>query len=706
MRIRIMSAFFPEMENPLSWSFEQEAHLLVTIGYGAFDDAPPTAHHQDWTLYVGDVTLPLSQAKVDGNEFHWWGAGIQNVFAEWTSSTPVRIGIMETPYADQPEAVVPGVPRRVYADASGSSGIIVRWWKPHSDGGSAVTGYKVQWKEAGDSWTDAAAVSEKPADRTSTLAGRATITGLTAGTLYTVRVVATNAVGDSQPTPDAVARPQSVAAQLPESFVNGRTLTLRYGRDLDSGSKPAPGSFVVIVNGGIRSVDSVAISGREVRLTLSSAVSAADTVTWTYQEPVDPTAAALRDSQHNYQDDGGHRGMSEATNQTPRSTLEALTARFTNVPASHDGETTFTFNIEFSDSVWMSRGFPRNDMLRVSGGTVTSAHWIDRNTRTWAVTVRPQTQGNITVTLPEPAGNACTGTRAAGAVCAPGDRRLSARATTTIPIAQTQNANAPATGSPGIDGSPRVGETLTATTSGVADADGMTGAAFAYQWIRQDLATQTDTDIEGATDSIYTVAAEDAGQALKVRVTFTDDAGNQESVTSYGVIASDGPAGASGSSDSEPSDSGSSDPEPSDPEPSDPEPSDPEPSKSPVTDAPIADAAEEVGPALTASIHDAPDSHDGRAFTFELRFSEQFEISFRTLRDDAFTVTGGKVVRARRLEKGSNVGWAIRVRPDSSADVTVVLPAAVDCDATGAICTDDGRMLSTRLDLTVRGPDG
>ena len=66
----------------------------------------------------------------------------------------------------------------------------------------------------------------------------------------------------------------------------------------------------------------------------------------------------------------------------------------------------------------------------------------------------------------------------------------------------------------------------------------MTSAVFAYQWVRHDLATETDTEIEGATGQTYDVAAEDGGKALKVRVTFTDDAGNEESLTSYAVIAS------------------------------------------------------------------------------------------------------------------------------------------------------------------------
>ena len=38
--------------------------------------------------------------------------------------------------------------------------------------------------------------------------------------------------------------------------------------------------------------------------------------------------------------------------------------------------------------------------------------------------------------------------------------------------------------------------------------------------------------------------------------------------------------------------------------------------------------------------------------------------------------------------------------------VTVVLPPTSDCDADGAVYTGDGRRLSSRLELTVFGPEG
>ena len=112
--------------------------------------------------------------------------------------------------------------------------------------------------------------------------------------------------------------------------------------------------------------------------------------------------------------------------------------------------------------------------------------------------------------------------------------------------------------------------------------------------------------------------------------------------------------------------------------------------------------------ALTAQFLDVPSSHDGQtAFTFELRFSEEFPLSYRTLRDHALAVAGGSVQKARRLERDSdtpNLRWEITVSPDGSSEVTIQLPGTTDCDVAGAICTKDGRMLSSRLEATVGGP--
>ena len=89
--------------------------------------------------------------------------------------------------------------------------------------------------------------------------------------------------------------------------------------------------------------------------------------------------------------------------------------------------------------------------------------------------------------------------------------------------------NTPATGAPTISGTVQVGGTLTASTSSIADADGLTNVSYSYRWIRRG---STDTDITGATDSSHTLVDADEGQNIKVKVTFSDDAGNEETLTS------------------------------------------------------------------------------------------------------------------------------------------------------------------------------
>ena len=211
------------------------------------------------------------------------------------------------------------------------------------------------------------------------------------------------------------------------------------------------------------------------------------------------------------------------------------------------------------------------------------------------------------------------------------------------------SANTPATGAPTISGDAYVGETLTAETSAIDDADGLGNPGYGYQWVRYD--ETTDSDITGANSSTYTLVEDDEGNAIRVRVSFTDDGGNPEELTSE------------------------------------------------------ATAAVEPAP-LTTETSDEPKSHNGTdAFTFRMAFSEDISISYTVFRDHSFETTNGSITKARRVN-GSSSLWEITVEPDSDADVTVVLPVTTDCAAQGAVCTSDGRKLSNSVELTVAGPRG
>ena len=107
------------------------------------------------------------------------------------------------------------------------------------------------------------------------------------------------------------------------------------------------------------------------------------------------------------------------------------------------------------------------------------------------------------------------------------DETLTSTATATVEAPP----NNPATGAPTVSGTAQVGETLTVDTTGIADADGLTNATFTYQWLAD------DADIAGATGSTYTLADADESKAIKVQVSFTDDGGNDETLTSAATDA-------------------------------------------------------------------------------------------------------------------------------------------------------------------------
>ena len=341
-----------------------------------------------------------------------------------------------------------------------------------------------------------------------------------------------------------------------------------------------------------------------------------------------------------FTDDAGN-AESVTSAATAAVTQPPLTASTHDVPESHDGATAFTFELRFSEEP--GGGFSattlRDQALTVSGGTITNVRQLEtgKNLK-WEITLQPSGNEEVTVILPPTIDCADQ-----DAICTGDGRGLSVGQAILVLGPQ----NSAATGAPTISGTARAGETLTAITTGISDADGLTNASFTYQWLAD------NTDISGATSSSYTVAAADEGKVIKVRVSFTDDAGNAETLTSAATTAV-------------------------------------------------------ARPPLTATVYEKPSSHDGsNSFIFELRFSENMEsFSYTTLQNHALTVTGGSVSKARRLEAGKNVRWEITVQPSSNADVTIVLPITTDCSVQGAICTGDGRKLSSRVGLTINGPGG
>ena len=592
-----------------------------------------------------------------------------------------------------------------------------------------------------------------------------TISGLKWGIPYEARVIAVNEAGDSEPS-NVVTFPKqpepSGSLLYPQSAtVDGATLVLIFDRTLDDNVSLPTSAFTVTVGGEPRPVSAVSVSGSTVTLTLASPVAAGETVAVDYERPDGPDF--IRDNQgaeaSSFIDWSVTNNTAEAqeadTDTEPQQEATPLTAVFQNILVSHDGSSQFRIRILFSEDIGISYKTLRDHVLTVTGGNVVNAGRVDGRNDLWTVIIDPDGTGDVTIVLPitedcdaqgaictgdgrmlstglevtvngpeltanlesgseltasvesvpdshngsdafsirialseEPeedfsyvtmrdyvftvTGGSVTGARylappgnmrweitvtpdsngdvtivllpttdcdALGAVCTGDGRMLSSAISLLVPGPST-----PATGAPAISGTAQAGQTLTADTSGIGDADGMEDAAFEYQWLAD------DAEIDGATNNAYALTDADVGKVFRVRVSFTDDNGNRETLTS--------------------------------------QPTDAVAPRSP----------------LAASVHDNPSSHDGQTgFTFELRFSEEPDVSFKTLRDHAFTVTGGDVTQARQLEQGSNLRWEITVEPTGDAAVTVTLPITTDCSSQGAICTGDGRMLSESVELTVAG---
>ncbi len=398
------------------------------------------------------------------------------------------------------EIAVPDAPRSLNVSPDDTGTLDVSWEAPASDGGSAITGYKVQWKRVGDSWDTPADVFEETVSRMTH-----TITGLTDGVEYAVRVIAVNDVGDGPPSDEATRTPrETTPPELATATVDETTLTLTYDEDLDENSEPSSDAFSVTVGGTGRAVDGVSVSGSSVILTLGSAVASGATVTVSYAAPADTAAPRI-------QDDAGNPAASfsdqAVVNNTPPPPNTPATGAPTISGTARVGETLTAETSAIADAdgldnvgysyQWLANG------ADIAGATDPTYTLVDDDA---GLTIQ------VKVSFRDDKNNPETLTSAATAAVEP-------------------RPNSPATGAPTISGTVRVGETLTAGTSAIADADGMSGAVFIYQWLAD------NADIAGATNNTYTLVDADLDKPVKVRVIFTDNADNEETLTSAATAA-------------------------------------------------------------------------------------------------------------------------------------------------------------------------
>ena len=351
-----------QTEIDLSWTAPSDDGGADITGY-RIEVSENSSTWSDLVANTGSTSTSYAHSGLDADSTRHYRVSAINSVGTGTAS--------DTDSATTAAATEPGKPTGLTATADGQTEIDLAWTAPSDDGGSPITGYKVQWKAAANSWDTPADVSEAAVTGTGH-----TIAGLTDGVEYSVRVIAANEAGGSPPSTEQTGTPnETVPPALSTATVDGATLTLTYNEALDDSSAPAASAFTVMVGVNDRGVESVDVTGSAVTLTLASAVTPEDEVVVSYAAPADESAERLRDEAGNPASSFTGEPVTNETGPPP-----PFTASIHNAPDSHDGQTAFTFELRLSEAP--NRGFSYKTLefhaFNVEGGTVKKAQRMEK----------------------------------------------------------------------------------------------------------------------------------------------------------------------------------------------------------------------------------------------------------------------------------------------------------------------------------------
>ena len=453
-------------------------------------------------------------------------------------------------------AVAPDAPTSLTATASGSTTINLSWTAPASTGGSAITGYKIEISsDGGSSWTDLVA---NTASTTTTYEH----TGLAASTTRHYRVSAINSIGTGTTASDVASAttgtPANTAATGAPAITGtaqvGQMLTATVGTIADANGLPDP--FLTDTN---TSIQWIRVATDNTETNIASATSS------TYTLVADDLGAMIK-VKVSFTDDASNAetltsaataAVVAASTDTTAPEVETITIMGEVMNRAYvDGVTvTVHYNEALDENSAPSGGFivlkwfqeDDPDLLDTGDFTVPSYYCVAGNSaggcnrELAGVAIDGST---VVLTLPEIARMQSTDsvalqysvTHAVNPIQDLAGNQALSRISQRITTINQTPPNTAATGAATIDGTAQVGETLTAATTTIMDADGLNNVSYTYQWIR--VATDnSETNIASATASTYTLVTADQGTTIKVKVSFTDDANNDETLTSVATAA-------------------------------------------------------------------------------------------------------------------------------------------------------------------------
>ena len=324
---------------------------------------------------------------------------------------------------------------------------------------------------------------------------------------------------EAQNTPDTT--PPTLTSANVEA-TNVLSIYLEFSEELQLSNPPPASAFTLTVDGSAVTGFSVAwqvslLPQNAIWLVLPTAIRQGQVVVVTYE---DPTAG---DDANAIQDTAGNDA---ATFTTGMDGVPAVTNNSTVTNTLATGAPTITGTAQVGQTLTAGTAA----IMDADGLTSVSYtyQWIRVATDNSETNIASATASAYTLV------DADLGTTLKVRVSFTDDASNAETRTSAATAAVAAAPNTPATGAPTITGTAQVGQTLTASTTGIADADGLTSPGYTYQWIR---VNGTEADIAGENSSTYTLVAADLGTTLKVRVSFTDDASNAETRTSAATAA-------------------------------------------------------------------------------------------------------------------------------------------------------------------------
>ena len=318
-----------------------------------------------------------------------------------------------------------------------------------------------------------------------------------------------------------------------------------------------------------------------------------------------------------------------------------LTAYLAGVPAEHDGTNAFSFELAFGDDFAGA----------MAGATLAGAFTVGNGTATGAVRIVAGQNRRWTVTVQPSSTDDVTLSLAAGAVTTEAGRPLANAVSATLAGPALLSV---------ADAEADEGKTL----SFAVTLDRAATGTVTVDWAISDGTATAGSDYTSASGTL-TFSAGETAKTVSVQA-LTDNSAEDDETFTLSLSNASGAAIADGAATGT------------------------------VIDV----------PPLTASFANLPAEHDGsHRFGFEIVFSEEFDgMRLTAFAAGALQVAGGRLIDAKRAVRGQNRRVAVRVRPDSNADLTLTLASAADCNAAHAVCAKDGRVLSNTATATVRGP--